>query len=336
MADRLVDGQPEVRRIENQIVLAGLDAPGLDLLGGKRRPQARVARHIQRLDVFPAGAARRELVLVHLELAVVADRGRGERRADANQRLGDVGAFGRHQRLDFTKQRQRGAGEADGRYFERRFVGGEEQRDLLLERHLDRVAANRRHPGAGHRLDRRELDAVPANDARRPGHGHGIGCRTLRALAGHRAGGGEPPAPVDQGPDAQPVGFAVADARDLAFTGRDRLAAVASDPRVGVRRAPLPRRVQRFVGDFQRCGIRRRSSPGLCERLEGERPYAATAAALAAVVLMKSRRVGDMFYPRGFAPRTPPHALSRAASPARSVRVARSRARSRRSSWFVR
>src|SRR6185295_16658478 len=34
--------------------------------------------------------------------------------------------------------------------------------------------------------------------------------------------------------------------------------------------------------------------------------------------------------PRGFAPRTPPHALSRAAEPARSVRVARSRARSRR------
>src|SRR5947207_246241 len=34
-------------------------------------------------------------------------------------------------------------------------------------------------------------------------------------------------------------------------------------------------------------------------------------------------------YPRGVAPRTPPHALSRAASPARSVRVARSRAHSR-------
>src|SRR5262249_4881962 len=38
-----------------------------------------------------------------------------------------------------------------------------------------------------------------------------------------------------------------------------------------------------------------------------------------------SRDVGRVFLnPRGFAPRTPLHALSRAASPARSVRVARS------------
>jgi hypothetical protein len=39
-----------------------------------------------------------------------------------------------------------------------------------------------------------------------------------------------------------------------------------------------------------------------------------------------ARRVPGLFfyYPRGFAPRTPLHALSRAASPARSVRVARS------------
>ena len=41
------------------------------------------------------------------------------------------------------------------------------------------------------------------------------------------------------------------------------------------------------------------------------------------------RRRPLLILPRGSAPRTPPHALSRAASPARSVRVARSRARSR-------
>src|SRR5262245_19346812 len=40
-----------------------------------------------------------------------------------------------------------------------------------------------------------------------------------------------------------------------------------------------------------------------------------------ASIAMNSRRC--IFYPRGFAPRTPLHALSRAASPARSVRVAR-------------
>src|SRR6185503_18359109 len=38
---------------------------------------------------------------------------------------------------------------------------------------------------------------------------------------------------------------------------------------------------------------------------------------------MSSKPPLDLFTPRGVAPRTPRHALSRAASPARSVRVAR-------------
>src|SRR5574339_540802 len=38
---------------------------------------------------------------------------------------------------------------------------------------------------------------------------------------------------------------------------------------------------------------------------------------------MSSKPPFDIFTPRGFAPRTPRHALSRAASSARSVRVAR-------------
>ena len=54
MADRLVNREPEVRRIENQIVLAGLDASGLDLLGRERGPASGVARHVERLDVLPA------------------------------------------------------------------------------------------------------------------------------------------------------------------------------------------------------------------------------------------------------------------------------------------
>ena len=41
--------------------------------------------------------------------------------------------------------------------------------------------------------------------------------------------------------------------------------------------------------------------------------------------LWRDRHLRHHRYPKGFAPRTPPHALSRAASPARSVRVARSR-----------
>ena len=47
-------------------------------------------------------------------------------------------------------------------------------------------------------------------------------------------------------------------------------------------------------------------------------------------------RVRGLFsYPRGFAPRTPLHALSRAASPARSDRVARFAALARVPAWRV-
>src|SRR5215510_3801884 len=43
---------------------------------------------------------------------------------------------------------------------------------------------------------------------------------------------------------------------------------------------------------------------------------------------------GSFLFPRGFAPRTPRHALSRAALPARSVRVARFAALARVFSWI--
>ena len=54
---------------------------------------------------------------------------------------------------------------------------------------------------------------------------------------------------------------------------------------------------------------------------------------VSAIAVVRSTRRGTpatYSYPRGFAPRTPLHALSRAASTARSVRVARSCTRSRR------
>ena len=295
MADRLVNRQPEVRRIENQVVLAGLDAPGRDLLGGERRPAARVARHVERLDVLPAlrraARARARTPGTRRRRRWRSPRTSGPTRISVCVTLVPSVVTSV---LTSRRSASDGAGEADGRHLQRRFVGGEEQRDLLLERHLERIAADRRHPGAGHRLDGRQLDAVLAHDARGPRHGGRIGCRALRARARHRARGGEAPAAVDERADAEAVRLAVADAGDLALARRDRLAAVAADPRVGVRRARLPRRVQRFVGDLERRGIRCREQPACANDSSGSGPYAATAAALAAVVLMKSRRVGDM------------------------------------------
>src|SRR6185312_7239814 len=65
-----------------------------------------------------------------------------------------------------------------------------------------------------------------------------------------------------------------------------------------------------------RCGPRANSTTSAPAFARRAPMYPPTAPAPAITILIS--------YPRGFAPRTPPHALSRAASPARSFRVARS------------
>ncbi len=62
MADGFMNRQPEVRRLEDEIVRARLDALRRQLLGRDRRPPLGVAGHVERLDVLPSLAARRELL----------------------------------------------------------------------------------------------------------------------------------------------------------------------------------------------------------------------------------------------------------------------------------
>ena len=69
VADRFVNRQPQVRRLENEVrTVPASTALRCQLLGRQRGPALGIARHVQRLDVLPAGAARRELFLVDLEI----------------------------------------------------------------------------------------------------------------------------------------------------------------------------------------------------------------------------------------------------------------------------
>jgi hypothetical protein len=69
VADRFVNGQPEVCRVEDEVVLTGLDALRREPLGRDRRPALGVARNVERLDVLPALSRWRRFVLVGLEIS---------------------------------------------------------------------------------------------------------------------------------------------------------------------------------------------------------------------------------------------------------------------------
>ncbi len=130
--------------------------------------------------------------------------------------------------------------------------------------------ANGRHPGAGHRRDRRELDAALPHDARGPRHGGRVARGALRAGARHGARRGEAPAAVHERADAEAVRLAVADAGHLTLARRDGLPAIAADAHVGVRRAGLLRGVERFVGDLEGRRVRSGGGSRLGEGLERE------------------------------------------------------------------
>jgi hypothetical protein len=139
MADRLMNREPEICRIENEIVPARLDGLGRELLGGNRCPSLRIARQIEQFDVFPPLTTRRELVFVCLEITG-RNSGGTEVRADADECLRDVRSLGRDERFYFSQKLEARADEADILHLEGRFVRAKQQRDLFLERDVYRIA----------------------------------------------------------------------------------------------------------------------------------------------------------------------------------------------------
>ena len=111
---------------------------------------------------------------------------------------------------------------------------------------------------------------------------------------GHRARRGETPAAVDQRAHAKAVRLAVGDAGDLTLARRDRLAPVAPDANVGIRRtaprAALSASLASSMAAASADGAGNVCAAGSSARC---RPTA-SAAAVDVVALMKSRRVGDI------------------------------------------
>ena len=102
-----------------------------------------------------------------------------------------------------SQQRQAGVDEPHVLDLQRRFVGGQEQRDLVLDRHLERIAPHGRDPGAftgvtGASSTFRACTARAARDMTMASS-----AAPLCAGTGHDARRGETPAAVDQCPHAK-------------------------------------------------------------------------------------------------------------------------------------
>ena len=164
-----------------------------------------------------------------------------------------------------SEQRQPGAGKSHVIDPQRRFVRGKQQRDLVFDGHLERILPHRRHPRADDGRHRRQLDAMLLHRPCSLGQRNGLERRLPGARTAHHARRGKSPTAVDQRSNTNAVGLAVVDATDLALPCGDRLAAVASDPDICVRRTGRARRVERLLREFERQRIGTRGGDRLCQ-----------------------------------------------------------------------
>ena len=252
MANALVDGEPEVRRVEHQGVLAGSDRPGGKLLLRVFGSAAGVFDHVVEGAVLGrtrtshlAGGTARQILPTHAhrrrEFAAAleaAGGGVGDGDVEAGDLAMDVllgvGALGGREVALFVDEAQAGVDEPRAGT-ERRGAGSGEEVGLFGKRHLERVLLDGRLPAhlavAGHRGELHRLGLEPGVCL---GDCHCLACSTRDAFWCQVVGGGESPGTAGDDPNAAAVRLRIGDAGDAAIPRAHRLAEVAVEARVGV------------------------------------------------------------------------------------------------------
>ena len=295
MADGLVDREPEVGRVEDQVVAARprrVFAASFSAASDAHR--SALPGMFERLDVLPALAARRELLARSVwksPLPTAVAENDGPTRMNVCVTFGALGgerassSRAAAAALEFTKRTPCTlsaaslAASSSATFSSSGTSSGSRVTGVI------HVPLHRRH--------RRQLDAALLHGARGRDSTAASRAAVLRAGLRHRARRGEAPAAVDERAHAEAVRLAVADAGDLALARVDGLPAIAADADVGVGGARVARGVERLVGELDDEGIGRRRGQRLRGRVEtgsGTPP----ACRRRRRVLMKSRRVGDM------------------------------------------
>ena len=129
-------------------------------------------------------------------------------------------------------------------------VGGQQVRDLAVERDGERVLRDRRLEAAVRRRAVVEHDGVADRGRAGPRDPHGLGGDAVRLGGGQVVAGGEAPGPVDDHADAEALALAAGDALDAAGLDGDRLLEPPDHAHVGVRRAQGGGRVEGTAGQI--------------------------------------------------------------------------------------
>jgi hypothetical protein len=233
VADRLVDGQPQVAGVDDQVVAAGPDAGGGQLpgeqaghlcqLGGE--VPGRGARSGPRAapQVFQPAPGRWGQRAHGLEPAAGLDRDRGHHRVKPHPLLerggGPVGV-----ELALPDLVQRGVRVIDPVVGEQAGAPACEQGDLVGDADLQRV-----HPVGGHPADIAvgrlvgELNAFGINSGRHPRHLDRLLGGAQRGRLGQVDRGREPPGAIEHDPHRQPQIVAVEEGHQLAVGQPDLL-----------------------------------------------------------------------------------------------------------------
>src|SRR4051812_24365543 len=134
MSGGFVDGEPEIRRMDDEVVPSGFDRLRLQLLDGLfgGLPGLRLPRVL--LDVLVATRLRASQRPARLEVVgLPVYRGDGELRFATNQVLLDSRSFGRREEALFVDPAHRGIHEADAGCRERGSVEREQELDLVVQ-----------------------------------------------------------------------------------------------------------------------------------------------------------------------------------------------------------
>ena len=148
MADRFVNGQEQLRRVDHDVVGAGRDRFRFQFLDRFMSGLLGVGQPRIVLHVLVADQLRAIDDGPRLEVAAGAiGGGRRELRIGADEPLGDPRSVGRGEELLFVDEQQLRVDEAHARHGQRRLVELHQECRLGVERHVERVALE----GAGPR-----------------------------------------------------------------------------------------------------------------------------------------------------------------------------------------
>ena len=256
VAARLVDLEVQLRRVEHDREPSGRAlrrAEQRDCLLGHRLG---ALLHAETPDVLVAGGlpAAASIRVAPALVFVTVDRVGLDRGADVGDRLLGEAPVARGERLPFALRAVDGLGEDDARHGRRSLIGGEQVRDLRVERDRERVLLDGRFERAVGRRPIVEHHRGAQGGGRCTRDPDGFAGDAIRLRGRQDVRARKAPRAVDQHPDAETFVLAGGDAFDAAGLDRDGLAEPSDDARVGVPRTERHGRVEGTVGDFPHWG----------------------------------------------------------------------------------